>query len=559
VARFPVVLEGYRFVRHPDWQRAVAADLRTTRATSAFLDGLPEPGPDAPVALVGLYRDDVFDLKTAFILASALRTRGARVVVLSPSGRDHRIRRYAAAFRITDVRSRDDVHLAPDEIARVERAAAALLAGPTDLESVRDWTHDGYAVGFHILSTLIRRTFDGSPDLRIDGVRGLLADITREVLTTYVLCGRVLDDVRPRVVLVEEANYAHNGPLVDVAVARGIDVVQTITTWRDDALMSKRLAVANRRVDGRSVARETLARLEANGGFPDPAELDVRLDADAARRYDGTWRLGALNQPGTRPFTREEIVAEVGLDPSKPTVVVFAHVLWDASLFYGVDLFGNYSDWLRHVVRAAAANPRVNWVIKTHPSNVFRAAHGDVAAGASSEAAIVAEELPELPPHVLVLPPDTPISTQSLYGATDVGLTVRGTPGLELACFGVPVLTAGTGSYSGLGFTVDSTSPDEYLRRLAALPEVPDGPPDRRARARRYAYTLFLRRPWAARSFRLSFDYAPRGWHPLDRNARWAVESLDALRESSDLGGWADWVLGSHDPDYVPALAPDAH
>ena len=122
---------------------------------------------------------------------------------------------------------------------------------------------------------------------------------------------------------------------------------------------------------------------------------------------------------------------------------------------------------------------------------------------------------------------------------------------------GMTVLTAGTGSYSGLGFTVDSESREEYLGRLAALPEVADGAPDRRVKARQYAYALFLRRPWAARSFRLAFDYAPNGWHPLDRNAHWAIDSPDALRESSDLGGWADWVLGSSDADYVPDLAPD--
>ena len=37
----------------------------------------------------------------------------------------------------------------------------------------------------------------------------------------------------------------------------------------------------------------------------------------------------------------------------------------------------------------------------------------------------------------------------------DFALTVRGTVGCELACYGVPVITAGTGRYSHQGFTVD--------------------------------------------------------------------------------------------------------
>jgi hypothetical protein len=51
-----------------------------------------------------------------------------------------------------------------------------------------------------------------------------------------------------------------------------------------------------------------------------------------------------------------------------------------------------------------------------------------------------------------VLLPDTKISTLSLYRFADYGVTVRGTPGLEIACFGKPAFTAGTGTYAGLGF-----------------------------------------------------------------------------------------------------------
>ena len=550
-ARFPGLIEAYRWVRNPAWQRAVEADLRHTRRTSRFLAALPPAAADGPTALVSLYRDDIFDAKVAMVLASALRTRGVRPVFLTPTARNHRIRRYAKAYGIADVRARDGVVLTAAERATVAQVADALMGGPIDVDTVRDWTHDGFRVGYHVISTLIRRTFDGSPELRLDTTRALLDDILREVLTAYVVCGRVLDDVAPTVVLVEEANYAVNGPLVDVAVARGIDVVQTITIWRDDALMSKRLTAANRRVDAKSVAPETLTRLEAEGGFPPDDRLDAELDADFTHRYDGRWALSAQFQPDTRPFTPEEIVERVGLDPGKPTAVVFAHVLWDATLFFGVDLFDNYADWLHHTVVAAAANPNLNWIVKTHPSNVFRSAHGDIAAGASSEAEIVRAALPTLPAHLHLLAPDTPISTLSLHEFADFGLTVRGTAGLEMAAFGTPVLTAGTGAYSGLGFTVDSADRAEYLDRLAALPAVEVPAVDARRRARRYAHTLFVRRPWVARSIALRFAFLSEGWHPLDRNVEWTVTSVAALAASPDLGAWAAWALDTDAPDFI--------
>lgn len=550
-ARFPVLVEGYRWVRNPAWQRAIAADLRRTRRTSRFLRTLPSAPPGAPTAVVSLYRDDIFDTKVGLVLASALRTRGVRPVVLTPTSRNRRIRRYAAAYSIDDVRARDTVPLTDAERATVERVATSLMAGPVDVDTVRDWTHDGYRVGYHVVSTLIRRTFDGSPELHLEQTRAQLGEILREVLTTYIVCTRVLDDVRPALVLVEEANYAVNGPLVDVAVARDVDVIQTITIWRDDALMSKRLTRANRRVDAKSVAPETMARLDADGAFPPDEQLDAELDADFASRYDGRWALSAQFQPGTRPFTAEEIVEHLGLDPAKPTAVVFAHVLWDATLFFGVDLFDNYADWLRRTVEAAAANPRLNWIVKTHPSNVFRSAHGDIAAGASSEAEIVREALPTIPDHLHLLEPDTPISTLSLHRFADFGLTVRGTAGLEMASFGTPVLTAGTGAYSGFGFTVDSDSREEYLARLARLPDVDLPAPDAARRARRYAHTLFVRRPWVARSIRLGFAFLSLGWHPLDRNVEWTVASVADLAAAPDLGAWASWALDSDQPDFM--------
>ena len=549
----PFLVDAYRFARNPAQEQAIARDLRQTRAASRFLAELPAVPIDAPTALVGLYRDDIFDTKVGLVLGSALRARGVRPVLLTPSERNQRIRRYAKAFGVNDVRSRDRVELTHAESDAIQVAASDLLAGPIDFEHMRAWTYAGYQVGYHVVSTLIRRTFDGSPDLHLDANRALVADILDEVLRAYVVCGRILHEVAPEVVLVEEANYAVNGPLVDVAVARGIDVIQTIVTWRDDALMSKRLTTANRRVDAKSVAPETLTRLTTDHGFPPPAELDAQLDADFGYRYDGRWAQSAQFQPNTRAFTGDQIVEAIGLDPAKPTAVVFAHVLWDATLFFGVDLFDNYADWLRQTVLAAAANTNLNWVIKTHPSNVFRSAHGDVAAGASSEGEIVRTALPSLPAHVHVLAPDTPISTVSLYRFADYGVTVRGTAGLEMACFAKPVLTAGTGAYSGLGFTYDSETKAEYLDRIATIEAL--GPLDHEmtARARRYAHTLFVRRPWVSQSFRLRFEFLDRGWHPLDRNLEWTIGSVEELSDSVDLGRWATWAMASEDADLLAA------
>jgi hypothetical protein len=200
-------------------------------------------------------------------------------------------------------------------------------------------------------------------------------------------------------------------------------------------------------------------------------------------------------------------------------------------------------------VRRAIGNDQVNWVVKAHPSNVFRAAHGDVE-GECSELVLLQDSFRELPPHVFVLRPETHISTLSLYRFADVGITVRGTPGLEMACFGKTVLTAGTGAYSGLGFTVDSLSTDEYLGRLNALETLSPPTPDATERARRYAHALFVERPWVPESFEMVFKFPERGWNPLDRNVRLRVDGARPLFDGSDATRWRDWVIADRVPDF---------
>ncbi|HET9051013.1 MAG TPA: hypothetical protein VFO60_04875, partial [Candidatus Dormibacteraeota bacterium] len=78
----------------------------------------------------------------------------------------------------------------------------------------------------------------------------------------------------------------------------------------------------------------------------------------------------------------------------------------------------------------------------------------------------------------------------------DVGLVYTSTTGLEMACTGKPVVTAGTTHYRGRGFTVDPESPSEWI---AAVERLTQGTPDDAERAasrelaRRYAHMFFFR------------------------------------------------------------------
>jgi hypothetical protein len=111
-----------------------------------------------------------------------------------------------------------------------------------------------------------------------------------------------------------------------------------------------------------------------------------------------------------------------------------------------------------------------------------------------------------LPPHVKLVAPESDVSTYSLFQTADYVVTVRGTVGIEAALFGIPVVTAGTGRYDRRGFTLDSPTREEYLRKLATLHTYERLSRQQVEFAERYAYGLLLCRPLRLSSVSLQYE-----------------------------------------------------
>src|SRR5262249_30572722 len=141
----------------------------------------------------------------------------------------------------------------------------------------------------------------------------------------------------------------------------------------------------------------------------------------------------------------------------------------------------------------------------------------------------------ELPEHVAVLLPESDVSTRSVFDLTDWGVTIRGSIGIELPCFGVPALTAGTGFYAGRRFTIDSKTRTEYLDRLRRIENVPPPTPGQVELARRHAYSLFRLRPTRFTSFDTVIRPVSEMGHPLDHDVRIHLRSRADLLGAADL------------------------
>lgn len=425
--------------------------------------------------------------------------------------------------------------------------AGAILNDVSSFAELIDLKRGGVAVGKYVSSTLMRQTRNGSLDLSDPMLRARVVDGLAESMAFVQGAERMIARATPTALVLLDRGYSPYGEIFDACVNRGIPVYTWNAAHRDNTLMLKRYHPGNRDAHPSSLSPESWGRLKNVSWGERERE---RLNRELAESYNsGEWYGEVGTQFGKKVCSKEEIAARLGLAPGKKTAVVFSHIFWDATFFWGEDLFRDYEDWFVETVRAACANNRLNWLIKVHPANLVKDIR-DGFNGEPSEVLALRDRIGRLPAHVQVIPADTDITTLSLFEVTDYCLTVRGTVGMEAALLGKNVLTAGTGRYDRHGFTTDFDCREEYLARLATLEELGPPTPLMRERAERYSYGVFMCRPVRLKclDFRFSKDAA------ATLVTGWTVRSVAELRKAPELVTIADW-LRSGDEDYL--VCPD--
>ena len=212
---------------------------------------------------------------------------------------------------------------------------------------------------------------------------------------------------------------------------------------------------------------------------------------------------------------------------------MFTHIFDDATFFYGTSLFSSYESWLRHTLLEAKKNEKINWIVKIHPANMLRT-------NFSLEEKLINEMFKKIPKNIRIVKPDSVINTFSFFQNIDFALTVRGTVGCELACYGVPVITAGTGRYSHQGFTVDPKSKKEFLNILSNLNSIKKLTSKQIKLARIYTYGSLIARSIKMDGIKIDYDY--NGISLEKSNLVDIPKSYDDLLKKSDVKKILNWI-----------------
>ena len=416
-----------------------------------------------------------------------------------------------------------------------------------DYPSIKKFQYKGSLVGISSLASLpggfTVEEFEKNPRYR-NAVKKLML---KSCLYTEA-CKKIINKYRPELVMGVEKGSIGCSEIFYQAVEAGIDFVQWVSCHEPNSIMMNRYTKENERIHPISVSKKSWAWICQK---PWDEKYRSMVMQKFEKGYSGKeWFKYRFLSDSVSSYERGQIVKKYNLDPAKKTAVIFSHVLNDANLFYGDDIFpSGFTQWLLETVRAARENKNVNWILKLHPSNVYRRATAGHT-GEYAEISLLKNHFGFIPEELRIIYPADTINPLSLFKNLDYAITVRGTIGIEVPCFGKVVLTAGTGRYSGFGFTEDSTTADEYIQKIKHIHNLKPPTEEQVRLALRYAYLLFILRPAKYDSF-AGDVYQNKPGHAFYRNLSFRVGHFSQLKDNAQFKSILDWITDSREENFL--------
>jgi len=488
----------------------------------------------------------VSNSKVEAILAAALRKQGYQPIILL-AGRNQAIESIFNAIGINQFVFLDQL-TTPDEKNVGFKDAEKLLQKYSNFNDLTTLEIDGFRIGRNAQSRLLRKLRIGK--LNTDNIEHWeeMKTALAESLTCKLVASKLIQQINPDLALFVEKGYTPAGEFFDACINNEIDTVQWLGAPESNYLLFKRYNRSNRAVHPLALSNETWQNL-LNSPWETKTEKQL-LQKLQSHYSTGAWFNRQQLQTGKEIVQKEEFFSTLGLDPEKKTAVIFAHILYDATFFYGDNLFSDYEEWLIETVREAIKNPMLNWVIKVHPVNVWRSKM-DKAEMVHLEELSLQKAFGTLPKHVKIMRADTYINTFSLFASIDYAITVRGTIGMELPCFGIPVILAGTGRYAGRGFSLDPSTVEDYRSLLGRLHELQALDKATVTLARKYAYGTFFLRPFQISSFVYDYHANTFGLDALIYNVRLIKSKSRNTLFGTDVNSIIDWLISSENEDLL--------
>jgi hypothetical protein len=324
------------------------------------------------------------------------------------------------------------------------------------LSDYGNWTYQELPVGRWALDTL-RNNALVSDERLVPHYREKLHAYLHHVLVMVEACRGILDDVTPDIVVSNDSYYYPWAILERFCGQRRIPHYNYWPGVRKNGVCY--------------ATGEPAMNLNLSRSWPSFQEQELShaqqtiLQDFLATRNTGKF-LPGINTSDPHQNARElERIDRRQLNPDKPTALLAANVCWDLCALDRNVQFRDMFDWIAQTVRFFVDRPSWQLIVKAHPGEENQAIP-ETRQKLKDE---LARRHVSTSANVVVLEPRSDVSVYDLFPFTRLGLVYTSTVGLEMACLGIPVVTAGVSHYRGMGFTLDTPDVETYFEQLAEL------------------------------------------------------------------------------------------
>lgn len=371
------------------------------------------------------------------------------------------------------------VHRYSDFLSAQEIDKAGQTASSVAFQDISRYEVDGMAAGEHALAGALRFFAVGMLNGETHGEQILRRYFRASLLTVFVM-QNMLKKWDFASAVFHHGIYVPQGLIGEVCRQNEVHVVNWNPAYRKQCFI-----FAHDDTYHHAMMSEPTDKWE---NMPWDEGRESRLIEYLKSRWQGTedWIWFHNSKP---QFEFGTIASELGIDPGKPCVGMLTSVMWDAVLHYPSNAFDNMLEWVRCTIDYFVERPDLQLVIRIHPAEVR---------GTLPSRQCIADEIereyPDLPDHIIVIPPESSVSTYAVMAECDSVIIYNTKTGVELAAMGIPVIVAGEAWIRGKGFALDVDNPGDYRRLMDRLPLGKRMGDEDVLKARKYAYHFFFRR-----------------------------------------------------------------
>ncbi|MBO8244224.1 hypothetical protein HA145_07005 [Prochlorococcus marinus XMU1411] len=497
------------------------------------------------IALISNLHSNIASSKVDAIFTIGLRKKNHKIVVLLNKKNIYTQLIYVILGKVEFIYLEDFIF--PEDYKISKKRVKKIISQNKNTRSLFNYEENNVRLGRNALSSTLRKLRIGSLNFEnqqhIKEIeKNLLLSLNSKVATE-----RILNYIKPNLLIFIERGYSPSGELFDNALNMGINVIQYLSGPENNNLIFKSYNSKNKNDHPISIGKDTMKVLN-NLKFDSQDQKKI-IDKIKSNYEDGKWFNRQQLQLGKLIFSPDETRKLLKVEKGRKVAVIFSHILYDATFFYGNNIFEDYEKWLIETIKFAIDNTNLDWIIKVHPVNVWRSKM-DKKPLEQLELISVKKHIGSLPSHVRFLHADSKVNTYSLFNLIDYGLTVRGTIGMELPCWGIPVVTAGTGRYSGNGFTIDPDDIKTYQQTLENIHNLSKLSKEEILRAQKYVYAVLYGKQIKTNSFKI-VNY------PNKENSNFQSNTFVDRRFSNnflDVDYITDWMVNPINSDLMSEI-----